>query len=500
MCIIGTAPPGVPFDPDHIASCARKNSDGFGIAVVKNGELVIFKSLMKSTCIPKGLDLDEIQKIIKANEAYPRLIHFRIKTHGTISKHNCHPFRVNEELALAHNGMMSILHGPKESDTSAYVRWLSNTNGGACLKLGEDPTCERICKLHEDVIGNSILAYLRKDGTFFYLNKSRGNQLYNGVWFSNMGYFSYTSSINTTNHNSRSSYYGTRGYSGYMCDDDDDDVIFGKHGEFASRTPTPNRGRVGFRQPLLPPVLRNNISEVEELDPLFPWVETNRFFPQQSPPPSPNPTTLETKGATEEKASRSNDSANTPQEKPTGLALVGINELPTSCPASTPTTSKPGKAINLLRPPPTIITSQTIDAVKAARGELQTNPNWGQKKRTLFSNLRGVVSSFGVTSVGNGALNVTPANGKAPTIATPVSPPSLSKEAHDCRNCPCPSTTIDPSLTIDFGFPDDSDLQLMKAYFCCRNARQLFIEQVESEGLVWENAKVPDPDDVVCVS
>jgi hypothetical protein len=59
----------------------------------------------------------------KHKDKSPFGIHFRVATHGTISKENCHPFRVNKKVAIMHNGILPMNSDIKDelSDTQHFV-------------------------------------------------------------------------------------------------------------------------------------------------------------------------------------------------------------------------------------------------------------------------------------------------------------------------------------------------------------------------------------------
>lgn len=112
MCLIITADPKQPIPDYVINSAALKNPDGWGIIWHENGK----------TKVKRSLDMSKLLKFSKSLEKYPRVVHLRMATHGTVNLVNCHPFKVRENLFFAHNGVMSEYGCLKDdkSDTSVF--------------------------------------------------------------------------------------------------------------------------------------------------------------------------------------------------------------------------------------------------------------------------------------------------------------------------------------------------------------------------------------------
>lgn len=88
------------------------NRHGFGMMWTENGEVIAKKGLMKK---------DEIHEMIKAGPKDRVAYHFRFATQGDISDNNAHPFMVNSDLWLMHNGTLNIDSVGKESDSLAFA-------------------------------------------------------------------------------------------------------------------------------------------------------------------------------------------------------------------------------------------------------------------------------------------------------------------------------------------------------------------------------------------
>ena len=180
MCIAVYQPEGKKLSKETFYQCYHRNPDGFGMMFAKKGEIKIYKTL-------DGPD--------KAYALYSKLrkgegrgknmvLHFRIATHGSVNKENCHPFRVNKHLALAHNG---IIHAV---DTRNY-KDMSDTRVFAKEILAKLPNFfeweEPITRLIEEFIGHSKLILLDDEGMAHIYNEHMGEWA-DGIWFSNGSY------------------------------------------------------------------------------------------------------------------------------------------------------------------------------------------------------------------------------------------------------------------------------------------------------------------------
>lgn len=132
MCIIVVKPKGVEFPTwKTMQNCFNNNPDGAGIMWNgADGKVHISKGFMDYSKFRKALKLIKRQ----LTDDSTVVMHFRIKTHGEVSKECCHPFPVegkldllreleNEcEFGVAHNGILSGMDtSAKKSDTMDYV-------------------------------------------------------------------------------------------------------------------------------------------------------------------------------------------------------------------------------------------------------------------------------------------------------------------------------------------------------------------------------------------
>ena len=119
MCIAILNKPNQTLRRKHLKNCWNNNDDGAGMSwVSKKGNINIFKEL-------NSFDVF-YQKYISVRKHNPEsnmLLHFRIKTHGKTDKTNCHPFKVSNELAFCHNGVIRDVEDHDHySDTIMFNR------------------------------------------------------------------------------------------------------------------------------------------------------------------------------------------------------------------------------------------------------------------------------------------------------------------------------------------------------------------------------------------
>lgn len=198
MCIAIAKKAGAIITDDILERCFKKNQDGCGFSYIdQGGRLRVNKSLV----------FDRFHADYRAAEALnprsPFLIHFRIKTHGTVDLDNCHPFMIDENHVFIHNGVISkVPNHASMSDTRVFNQqilqqlprgWFSNP----AIKV-----------MLEDYIGYSKLVILKRNGEINIINEKSG--FWEGdVWYSNSGYKEYTPIVKTqTTYTDGATYHG----------------------------------------------------------------------------------------------------------------------------------------------------------------------------------------------------------------------------------------------------------------------------------------------------
>jgi hypothetical protein len=176
MCIAIYKPEGKLLSYETLEQCYNANSDGAGYMFHKSGKLYVKKGFFSFADFWKSYKRDKTKECV---------LHFRIKTHGLINEANCHPYKITEEFAFVHNGMISGYTDPNKSDT-----WLFNeailqplVSKWGKLSLFDDP----VKKLIEAKIGYSKLIFMDNEGNTEIFNEDKGTWD-DGVWYSNSSY------------------------------------------------------------------------------------------------------------------------------------------------------------------------------------------------------------------------------------------------------------------------------------------------------------------------
>ena len=107
MCIIVVQPEKKKLSRKIIETCFANNPDGAGYMFVRNNRLVVDKGFFTLDSFYQAYKLDNLVY----GETSPFILHFRIATHGTRTVDNCHPHRLSNTLAFAHNGIFTCVNG-----------------------------------------------------------------------------------------------------------------------------------------------------------------------------------------------------------------------------------------------------------------------------------------------------------------------------------------------------------------------------------------------------
>lgn len=211
MCVIIIKNPGITIPKPMIESACHVNADGFGISILKDGELLTFKNYDK-----KGNDPDEVWRLMQEYHQLPQYIHLRYTTKGEKSQDNCHPFPLIETegftLNLMHNGTLYDF-GPQDKDVRSDTRIFAEEfakplseaffarNGDTML---EDPVYQKIMEKYS---GNGFLVTYDNKGNY-YIAGGKGFA-HEGWWSSN------TYSFDRAHREPKVTRYGGSTYSGH---------------------------------------------------------------------------------------------------------------------------------------------------------------------------------------------------------------------------------------------------------------------------------------------
>lgn len=115
MCVIIIKPAGVKMPSNNtLRNAYLANPHGCGFASTNH----VFKSLNYAAFIDHLAAVDDSEACI---------IHFRLATHGSIKRSNCHPF-VKNDVYFAHNGILDIQPiGDKTDSETAFIKYIYPT-------------------------------------------------------------------------------------------------------------------------------------------------------------------------------------------------------------------------------------------------------------------------------------------------------------------------------------------------------------------------------------
>jgi glutamine amidotransferase len=177
MCLAIYKPADTAPDWTAYKNGFEDNPDGWGFAVVDNGEL------LDATGIG---NFEEFRTNFEPFAHKQAIIHFRWATHGSKTVDNCHPF-VHGDLAMIHNGIVNICTKSDESRSDTY-----HFMDKVIIPMYER---DRDFFLQSDVKYTMELAHsgskfvlLRADGQYAIWNEDDGVKEKDGHWYSNTGY------------------------------------------------------------------------------------------------------------------------------------------------------------------------------------------------------------------------------------------------------------------------------------------------------------------------
>jgi len=180
MCVIIYKPIEAALSKETLQEGMRCNSHGWGLMYAQDNVLWYEKGIGGFKQFYRRYNELEL-----ADKAVA--IHFRIKTHGKINEHNCHPHEVlngdGKALFVMHNGILAGYSDPqdKKSDTRLFAEELATT-----LSYNPDLLNDKLFTdmLHKKTEGSKLL-FMDNAGNIKFLHEDKGNWT-DGVWYSNL--------------------------------------------------------------------------------------------------------------------------------------------------------------------------------------------------------------------------------------------------------------------------------------------------------------------------
>ena len=198
MCLLVNQPATTAFTDEFIEDVYKKNSDGFGVMYAEDGKVHVYK------CLPRNAQ-DMIDFYRAHAEGRDCVWHARMQTHGDIDLDNCHPYRVTDDIWLAHNGILSTGNAADKTKSDTW-HFIHNILAPA---LKGDP--DLMLDLNwQKFIGSMIgtgnkFGLVRADGKTVVINELSGINFV-GAWLSN------TYAWSASAFGFRSSYQSQSGY------------------------------------------------------------------------------------------------------------------------------------------------------------------------------------------------------------------------------------------------------------------------------------------------
>jgi hypothetical protein len=174
MCIIIYKPEGMKLDEKVFVNSFFHNPDGAGFAYRENDALHIEKGFYT---------LDKLREAFEPHETKQAILHFRIRSHGSFEKENCHPFNVTQNLVFAHNGV--IYRMPVDKEDSDTVQFNELILKNIIRIYGKRVVYDKFFKhLLEGYASGSRFVFMDNKGSVSIINEDDGD--WNSkCWFSN---------------------------------------------------------------------------------------------------------------------------------------------------------------------------------------------------------------------------------------------------------------------------------------------------------------------------
>jgi len=198
MCIAILCPPNHRTPKHNLKVSFSNNPDGAGLAYTHKNKLIVQKGFFTLDSF-----LEAASKIPLEATA---ILHCRKKTNGPKNEENCHPFLIDANHALIHNGVLKQHDKTKEkSDTKHFVEVMLKPMFEKDSKLWKKAWVKELLE-HYIGIGNKCVI-LSNTGKYLILRETYG-VWHDGCWYSNDSFRYYSTGYW---NNYRQSGYGSGG-------------------------------------------------------------------------------------------------------------------------------------------------------------------------------------------------------------------------------------------------------------------------------------------------
>lgn len=215
MCLLVQQTTQSTFSDEFLADVYNKNQDGLGVMYADGDKMHIFK------CLPANAQ-EFVDFYRKHAEGKNCVWHARMQTHGDIDFDNCHPYKVTDDVWLAHNGILSTGNAADKAKSDTW-HFIQNFIRPALIGNPELLTDVDWQKFVGELIGRSNkFALVRADGAVVVINAQAGVN-YQNAWLSNTYAWSYHKFTGTQGGGYTNMYSGYGGYRSRFQDDDYED-------------------------------------------------------------------------------------------------------------------------------------------------------------------------------------------------------------------------------------------------------------------------------------
>ena len=177
MCLALVKPAGREIPFSIIRRGFIRNPHGAGYAIAKNGELIVKKGFFKLSEFWDSYKEDVTPQSVA-------LVHFRWANVGMQNALNCHPWQIDENHAMIHNGTLAgyCFFKNSLSDTGNFTNTILKPQFATNPNVWKEPW---FVALFSRSIGDyNKIAIIKNDGDFIIYNEGQG--LWDeGVWHSN---------------------------------------------------------------------------------------------------------------------------------------------------------------------------------------------------------------------------------------------------------------------------------------------------------------------------
>lgn len=188
MCLIIASTQGQQIEPDMLQRAAKDNPHGIGLSYVENGMIKVFKTFSVDKLIKK---LN--RSIYPDNKKF--VIHFRWGTGGYVDYANCHPYYIQKDIVMCHNGIINIDTPNKNyCDTWHFVKMLRDDG----FVKADFFVPENQVVIEEFVGKGNKLVFHTDDDNILIYNEAAGVWR-DSVWYSNTHSFKTTHPRNFKN-------------------------------------------------------------------------------------------------------------------------------------------------------------------------------------------------------------------------------------------------------------------------------------------------------------